>query len=148
MPSVVDQAIQLSQAAESEIILQLEAASGNLVGASTWHYHGLTQQLLVQRETVALKHVLAKLYPIICDPETRVPKPWLEKWFSGDLKEIATVILGLLIGHIHVPTGVAVPLAALLIKNGVGWFCQLDLAKPSKPKGKAKSKTQRRRKKH
>jgi len=144
MLSIVDRAIQLSQAPEEEIILQLGRATGFVEGI---HYLYYSPTHFLQFGAASWEAAQSKLYRIFCDPRKRVPKPWLQEFFGGDVRELATAILTTLIAFLHLPVALAVPTTALFLKKGIAWFCQHDFPKPRKPVRKIPAKTRRGRKK-
>lgn len=64
-----------------------------------------------------------ELYDILCDGETEEPKEWLNDTVTGDIRNLATGIISAITAKYDVSIAIALPAAALVIKNGLLNYC-------------------------
>lgn len=68
----------------------------------------------------AFKH---ELYDLLCNSETKEPKEWLNDTVTGDIRNLATGIISAITAKYDVSIAIALPAAALVIKNGLLNYC-------------------------
>lgn len=69
-----------------------------------------------------------ELYELLCVRDSKTPREWLNDLVIGDIRNLVIGITSAITAKYEVSLGVAVPLAALVIKTGVLNYC----AKPAK----------------
>ena len=67
-----------------------------------------------------------ELYDLLCNSETKEPKEWLNDAVTGDIRNLATVIISVITAKYNVSIAIALPAAALVIKNGLLKFCSIQ----------------------
>jgi hypothetical protein len=65
-----------------------------------------------------------EIYHLLCDPESKEPKFWVNEAIGGDIRELATTLISLIAANFSVGLGIAIPAAALIVKKGVLSFCR------------------------
>ena len=65
-----------------------------------------------------------ELYEILCDPKSKKPKEWLNDLITGDIRNLIVNICSFLTANYNVTLGIALPVAALIVKTGVLRFCK------------------------
>lgn len=64
-----------------------------------------------------------ELYDLLCNSETKEPKEWLNDTVTGDVRNLATGIISAITAKYDVSIAIALPAAALIIKNGLLNYC-------------------------
>ena len=72
-----------------------------------------------------------ELYELLCDRKLKTPNNWLNELISGDLRNLIVGISSAITAKYEVTLGIAIPLAALIIKSNVLNYCS-DAPKKSK----------------
>lgn len=64
-----------------------------------------------------------ELYDILCDNKTQEPKEWLNDLITGDIRNLVTGIVSTITATYDVSIAIALPVTALIIKNGLLNYC-------------------------
>lgn len=64
-----------------------------------------------------------ELYELLCNSETEEPREWLNDTVTGDIRNLATGIISAITAKYDVSIAIALPAAALIIKNGLLNYC-------------------------
>ena len=64
-----------------------------------------------------------ELYELLCNSKTKEPKEWLNDTVNGDIRGLATGIISVITAKYDVSIAIALPAAALVIKNGLLNYC-------------------------
>ena len=70
--------------------------------------------------------VESELHKLICEKDS--PKDWLNELMDGDIRNLIIGIVSAITAKYEIGLGIAVPIAALVIKKGIKDFCKLDLS--------------------
>jgi len=86
-----------------------------------------------------------ELYELLCDKKQGTPHEWLNELISGDVRNLVIEISSAITARYEVTLGIAVPLAALVIKSNILTYCSNAPKKSKKTvtellKGKARKK--------
>jgi hypothetical protein len=73
-----------------------------------------------------------ELFCIICDENNLTPKEWVNDLIVGDIRNLATGIVSAITAKFDVTLGIAVPIAALIIKTGILNYCNRPQKAPKK----------------
>jgi hypothetical protein len=73
-----------------------------------------------------------ELYDLICRPKSKTPRSWVQELISGDIRTLAVAILTALVATSSLPLSIAVPAAALVLKQGAIRYCKAG--RPAAPK--------------
>lgn len=65
----------------------------------------------------------AKAKTVLCDPTTMEPKEFVKEVSEGSGKDIVSAIVGVYMTTYSLAIGIAIPLAALTLKKGLGRLC-------------------------
>ena len=71
----------------------------------------------------------SEIYYLLCDPNNKRPKDWVQELISGDIRNLLTGVITAITSTYHVGLGIAIPAVALVIKKGLVNYCK---RKPSK----------------
>ena len=66
----------------------------------------------------------SEIYFLLCDPNNKRPKDWVQELISGDIRNLLTGVITAITSTYHVGLGIAVPAAALVIKKGLVNYCK------------------------
>ena len=64
-----------------------------------------------------------ELYDLLCNVEEKKPKEWLADIVTGDIRNLATGLISVITAKYDVTIAIALPVAALVIKNGFLNYC-------------------------
>lgn len=64
-----------------------------------------------------------ELYELLCVRDSETPKEWLNDLVTGDIRNLVLGIISAITAKYEVTMGIAVPLAALIIKTGILKYC-------------------------
>lgn len=65
-----------------------------------------------------------ELYELLCDKKQGTPHEWLNELVSGEIRNLVVGISSAITARYEVTLGIAVPLAALVIKSNVLTYCK------------------------
>lgn len=65
-----------------------------------------------------------KLYRSLCIRSEKRPRKWAEELVSGDIREFIVALITILTTRYSIPTAIAIPLVALVVKMGLAKFCE------------------------
>jgi hypothetical protein len=71
------------------------------------------------------------LHRIICDPKSNELRFFIDELVSGDIRDLATAVLTVIISQLSIPLAIATPIVAMILKLGLRKFCRL---RPKRPK--------------
>ena len=71
----------------------------------------------------------SEIYYLLCDPDNKRPKDWVQELISGDIRNLLTGIITAIASTFNVGLGIAVPAAALVIKKGLVNYCKRKSSK-------------------
>lgn len=72
-----------------------------------------------------------ELYNSLCNAETKEPKEWLNDLVTGDIRNLATGIISAITARYDVSIAIALPVAALIVKNGLLNYCTIEPESPN-----------------
>lgn len=88
----------------------------------------------------------SELYEVICDREQKNPQKWIEELISGDIRNLIVGITSAITSKYEISLGIAIPLAALILKTNILLYCSvapkknkrsvLEILSEKKPKKK------------
>jgi len=73
-----------------------------------------------------------ELHEFLCDRKTKEPQEWLKDLITGDIRNLVVSICSLITSKYDVSLGIALPVAALIIKNGTLNYCSNSPKKSKK----------------
>ena len=73
-----------------------------------------------------------ELYEILCLRDSKAPREWVNELISGDIRNLVIGICSAVTAKYEVSLGIAVPLAALIIKTGILNYCAIPAEKSKK----------------
>ena len=71
------------------------------------------------------KKIEPEIYHFIC--YDKKPREWVNELISGDIRNLAVGIISALTAKYDIAMGIAVPIAALIIKKQIIRFCGIDI---------------------
>lgn len=71
------------------------------------------------------KKIEPEIYHFIC--YDKKPREWMNELISGDIRNLAVGIISALTAKYDIAMGIAVPIAALIIKKQIIRFCGIDI---------------------
>lgn len=74
----------------------------------------------------------SEIYYLLCDPNNKQPKDWVQELISGDIRNLVTGIIAVIASTYSVSLGIAIPAAALVIKKGLVSYCKIKPRKKTK----------------
>jgi hypothetical protein len=66
----------------------------------------------------------SEIYYLLCDPNNKQPKDWIQELISGDIRNLITGIIAVIASTYNVSLGIAIPAAAIVIKKGLVNYCK------------------------
>lgn len=88
-----------------------------------YHKPGLEIHLESARGTVRTAHL--RLYRLLCDPATAKPTELVQDITTGQIKDIVAGVAGVMLSQYGTALAVGLPVAVLLLRNGLKHFCAI-----------------------
>ena len=73
-----------------------------------------------------------ELYLLICDPKKRIPQKWVNELLDGEIRNLGLGLISAIAAAYEVSVGIAVPVAAMIIKKKIPLFCKSPKKQPRK----------------
>lgn len=73
----------------------------------------------------------SEIYELLCDRNQKAPQEWLNELISGDIRNLIVGITSAITAKYEVTFGIALPVAALVIKSNILTYCN-EVPKKSK----------------
>jgi hypothetical protein len=90
---------------------------------TVYHKPGLEVHLESARKTV--KTAQMRLFQLLCDPNTAKPTELVQDIITGQVKDIIAGVAGVLLSQYGTALAVGLPVAVLLLRNGLKYFCAI-----------------------
>lgn len=103
------------------VALQYEFAPPNARYSAPYEKNGRELWLAIRFE----------VWGLLCDRDQRTAKKWIEELIAGDVRDLVVALATLMASQLDISLSIAVPAAAILVKNRIHTFCSL---RPKKPK--------------
>ncbi len=65
----------------------------------------------------------SEIYELLCDRNQKIPHEWLNELISGDIRNLVVGITSAITAKYEVTFGIALPVAALVIKSNILTYC-------------------------
>ena len=88
---------------------------------TVYHKPGLEIHLESARKTVLTAHL--RLFRLLCDPTTAKPTELVQDITTGQIKDVVAGVAGVLLNQYSTALAVGLPVAVLLLRNGLKYFC-------------------------
>jgi len=73
-----------------------------------------------------------EIYLLLCDPKKKIPQKWVKELLDGEVRNLGLAIISAIASAYEVSVGIAVPVAAMVIKKKIPLFCKSTIKKPRK----------------
>lgn len=73
-----------------------------------------------------------EIYELLCDRNNKTPQDWVEELVNGDIRNLIVGITSAITSKYDITLGIAIPVAALVIKSNILLYCNNTPKKPKK----------------